>query len=169
MLLVHAYFQMEEERTAVKMAFTAAGKGSTKSGNLSSCSWMESKIELGERILSNLLLEVSVTESKLGSLRYKDSESQGLAVIFKTSQDLEVKLSRMVCVFFSLLSPFLVSLTRVKVTWEEASSTKQMPPSDLPVGKSMGAFFWLMFDGELSTWCHPCTGGPGLYKKAVWA
>lgn len=103
MFLVHAYFKMEEERTAVKATFIAAGKGSTKSGNLSSCSRVESKIQMGERILSNFLLEVSVTESKLGSLRYEDSESQGLAVIFKTSQDLEVKLSRMV-VFFSLLS-----------------------------------------------------------------
>lgn len=99
MLLVHAYFKMEEERTAVKTTFIAAGKGSTESGNLSSCSWVESKMELGERILSNFLLEVSVTESKLGSLRYKDSESQRLAVIFKTSQDLEVKLSRMVGFF----------------------------------------------------------------------
>lgn len=46
-----------------------------------------------------------MTESKLGSLRYKDSESQGLAVIFKTRQDLEVKLSRMV--YFCFLCFFL--------------------------------------------------------------
>lgn len=44
-----------------------------------------------------------------------------------------------------------------------------MPPTEQPVGNSVGVFSWLTIDvGGPSPMaqCHLCAGGPGLFKKA---
>lgn len=66
---------------------------------------------------------------------------------------------------------FSVSLTQAGVLWEEATSIEELPPSDWPVCRSVGALSWLMVDGKgLANcgWCHhPWADGPGVYKRAL--
>lgn len=35
---------------------------------------------------------------------------------------------------------FIGSLIQIRLTWEEETSTEELPPSDGPVSKSVGAF-----------------------------
>lgn len=70
------------------------------------------------------------------------------------------------------LASFLKRDTSLGDLWRGTFFGK-VPPSDLPVGKSAGAFPWLSIDVEESPahceWGHPWAGGPGLCKKASWA
>lgn len=53
-------------------------------------------------------------------------------------------------------------------TWHNVESFGKTQ-SDCPVGKFLGAFLdeWLMWESPThGGWYHPCTGGPGVYKKA---
>lgn len=118
------------------------------------------------RLAESLFLPISEQYSLLPFKSYKLS----FVVILNLVQCPGPPVLGRAFLFFFLLSTW----NKLEIIWEEGTSTTKMPPSICPVGKSVRAFYWLVFEvgGPNPLWEVPhWVGGPGLYfkKQSDWA